>query len=215
VYACVCMFARLFLYFFFFALVVQVVAAKAAVIARTPQLAAALGEGAQASAEGVSSSCYNLVAGQAAAAVRCGLCDALAPPPAADIRDCAAMELQLLKVHTKGGGGRRLCTRFPDLLPLCWVFVQAGLTRDAPVLFLSECVLVYLQVAAPPLPPPLHLHPVHLVSRDRLFVLGGSARRRRRYCAMGCRVRERGGGGRVRHVRADPPARCIRAGDNE
>ena len=39
-------------------------AAKAAVIARTPQLAAALGEGAQASAEGVSSGCYNLVAGQ-------------------------------------------------------------------------------------------------------------------------------------------------------
>jgi hypothetical protein len=42
---------------------VQVVAAKAAVIARTPQLHTVLGDGALASAEGVSSSCYNLVSG--------------------------------------------------------------------------------------------------------------------------------------------------------
>ena len=42
---------------------VQVVAAKAAVIARTPQLHTVLGDGALASAEGVNSSCYNLVSG--------------------------------------------------------------------------------------------------------------------------------------------------------
>jgi hypothetical protein len=51
---------------------VQVVAAKAAVIARTPQLHAALGHAAQASADGVCSSSYNLVAGgRAPSATKC------------------------------------------------------------------------------------------------------------------------------------------------
>ena len=74
VYFCFFLNFCFFFYFFVFALVVQVVAAKAAVIARTPQLAAALGEGAQASAEGVSSGCYNLVAGQSGTG---GSCSAL------------------------------------------------------------------------------------------------------------------------------------------
>ena len=74
----------------------QVVAAKAAVIARTPQLHTVLGDGALASAEGVNSSCYSLVSGAP-------LDSALLPlyistPCAADIRQCSAMEQVLLKV---------------------------------------------------------------------------------------------------------------------
>ena len=62
---------------------VQVVAAKAVVIARTPQLHSAFGQGAMASAEGVSSGCYSLLAGAAPGLLQAMLCrsDLPALPP--------------------------------------------------------------------------------------------------------------------------------------
>ena len=46
------------------------------------------------------------------------------------------------------------------------------------------------------------------------ILLSVSARRRRRDCALGGRFRQRGRRRRVRHVRADTPARCFRAGSH-